>query len=235
MKNTLGLGGDGDEIELIEEIETAFDIQLSNSELEKTENVGQLFDRLSAYFEDAISTKCCFSAHVFYRLRSSLSCLGLNEKIRPGTNLKQIIGPQEHWPIKRRLEESTGLRLPSLCMGPIQTVGCFTAAASILLPVLFSSLLGWPFIASIPVLLAVLAVGLKLIRTEYGQRLGIEYSDIRCLTRLTVAMNYGHLVGQLGYPGKNDLWKALTRLLEHWADSGIRAAEINRQTRLISP
>jgi hypothetical protein len=43
-QNSFYLVGDGDEIDLVETIESAFDLEFDYSELETTLNMGQLFD-----------------------------------------------------------------------------------------------------------------------------------------------------------------------------------------------
>src|SRR5262249_10894109 len=117
MKDTLNFVGDGDDVDIVRDVECTFRIKLTNAEAERTITVGQLYDLIEMKYPDAGSrTPACLSQIAFYRVCQALSAMGALGKITPQTPISVLEGleppsiPQK-W---RRLAQSSGLDLPSL-------------------------------------------------------------------------------------------------------------------------
>ncbi len=92
METSLGLVGDGDEIYLLEDVETLFDIKLDDAGVGRVMNVGDLFDLIMDVggFRNQ-PTGCCYSQRGFYRLRRRIHLLGSARKITPKTRVRDIL------------------------------------------------------------------------------------------------------------------------------------------------
>ena len=107
--NTLDLDPEWGAIDLIEEVEGAFGIEIADKDAEQCETVGDLYDVLCGYVPswDAQSGKCS-SSMTFYKIRRALDperTLG----VTPQTILTGYDNPIK---LFRMLAGKTGLRLP---------------------------------------------------------------------------------------------------------------------------
>ncbi|SRR6266702_2990679 len=117
MKDTLNLVGDGDDVDVIRDVERTFGIKLTDAEAEQTRNVGQLYDLIELKHPNAGSrTLTCLSQMAFYRLRRALKTMGIEGEITPQTPISVLerIETRSMAPKWRRLARSSGLDLPSL-------------------------------------------------------------------------------------------------------------------------
>lgn len=116
MKNTLNLVGDGDDVDVAQDVEDIFAIKLTDAECERIITVGQLHDLIEEKNVDAIQTEACLSQAAFYRLRRALKSLGVDTDLTPQTpiSILEEIKPRS---IRRKwwlLARSAGLDLPGL-------------------------------------------------------------------------------------------------------------------------
>lgn len=117
MKDTLNLAGDGDDLDVIHDVEQTFGIKLTDAEAERTRTVGQLYDLIELKRPNAGSrTLACLSQIAFYQLRRALKGMGIEDEIMPQTPISVLerIGPRSICPKWRRLAQSSGLDLPRL-------------------------------------------------------------------------------------------------------------------------
>ncbi|MBH5367540.1 acyl carrier protein [Bradyrhizobium glycinis] len=117
MKDTLNLVGDGDDVDVIHEVERTFGIKLTDAEAEQARTVGQLYDLIELKNRNAGSTtRACLSQAAFYRLRQTLKLMGIEGEITPQTSISILerIEPRSMAPKWRRLAQTSGLDLPSL-------------------------------------------------------------------------------------------------------------------------
>ena len=131
MANSLGLNDDLDGVELVIDIEKAFNIKITDDEAEDLRVVGQLYDLLMNKISLNETNRKCATAMVFYRLRQVIRDLRNSEKLLPSTDLSFI----EHGRTKKNwmhLAHASGLRLPNLnvaCQWPLMIALIITAAA----------------------------------------------------------------------------------------------------------
>lgn len=109
MMNTLDLDPEWGAVDLIEEVEGAFGIEISDTEAEQCETVGHIYAVVSAHLPDwdAQSGKCS-SSMTFYKIRRALDP-DRATAISPRTVLTRCDSPAK---LFRMLACNTGLRLP---------------------------------------------------------------------------------------------------------------------------
>lgn len=226
MPNTLGLDDDLDSVELVRDLEKAFEIKIANDEAERLLTVGQLYDLLLNKIPTDDAQHKCASAMTFYRMRSAIRNLGPANHLVPASqiNFLEVVGLRSSF---KKIERVSGLRLPRPAMTYIGGTGClfmltaFVAAFG----------LGWFFdlpLLSVPIGACVASVflGYAVLRFDPG-KLPKGCATLGELTHKTVALNYGKLVRMGAHHSSDTLWDNLLELL-----SGYRLpkSEITRDT-----
>lgn len=109
-----------DTVELVMEIETAFDVRFSDTEAQSCRTVGDVFDLILAKSPGLRRNTGCLSGIAFYRLRRS--CLPLLDaqraEFRPRTALLRLIRQDDLPGVWSQLERLLGYRLPPLARDP---------------------------------------------------------------------------------------------------------------------
>ena len=139
MSSSLGLQGDFDDIDLIEDVEAAFGFRLSDCDLSHCRTVGDLFELVKARLPTSGLAGNCAKAMTFYRLRRAIQPR-IAITLRPGTSLSALsdLRVQE---LLRIIKEDCGLRPPGHF---ISCWGCVALVAIPALPVAAMALgLGW--------------------------------------------------------------------------------------------
>lgn len=112
-KNTLGLGGDGDDGQFVEDIEEIFAVRVTDAEAAPLHTVGDLFVLLSKKLNAVHDRRpVCFSAHAFYRIRRALTDDIVDRSIQPATDLGVLVGERDARRWRKELENITGLHVP---------------------------------------------------------------------------------------------------------------------------
>jgi hypothetical protein len=117
MKDTLNFVGDGDDVDVIYDVERTFGIKLTDAEAVQTRTVGQLYDLIELRRPNAGGrTQACLSQIAFYRLRRALKTMGIEGEITPQTPISVLeqIEPGSMAAKWQRLTQSSGLDLPRL-------------------------------------------------------------------------------------------------------------------------
>lgn len=130
MANSLDLDPEWGAIDLLEEVEQTFSIQIANEEAERCVTVGDLYDVICAHSPDWDGQDGkCGSSMVFYRMRRSLSP---DDKrgVTPDTPLAGIgLEPSR---LFKKLEVDTGLRLPGYELTWLGMTGGFLMGGGIM-------------------------------------------------------------------------------------------------------
>lgn len=137
MSSSLGLQGDFDDIDLIEDVEGAFGFQLSDCDLSHCRTVGDLFELVKARLPTRGLVGNCATAMTFYRLRRAIQPR-ITITLRPGTSISALsdLRVQE---LLRIIKEDCGLRPP---IHVVSYWGCIALAAIPVLSVAALAL-GW--------------------------------------------------------------------------------------------
>jgi hypothetical protein len=204
VANSLDLDPEWGAIDLLEEVEAAFGIKITDAEAERCSTVGDLYAVLCSYTADWDARQgSCSSSMVFYRLRRAL---GPEDKrdIRPATPLTTLGSPVSR--MFRAVGKQTGLRLPTyeltrlgMAGGVILTGGFLVASVALLT--------GHWLASGVAVLVA--ATGLPWLWLDPG-RLPIGIVTVGDLAQRTAPLN-SELLGKAG--GRpSDRWSILVAL-----------------------
>jgi hypothetical protein len=226
VANTLGLDDDLDSVELVKNIEEAFDIEIGN-EAEQVFAVGELYDLVRRKIPVNDTDKKCASAMTFYRLRQGLGRMGYKARLSPAADIRFLERGGTKTNI-RKLESETGLRLPRSDLTTTALVGCL---APVLLPVI------WIAVSRVFPDYPVpnwLIYGLMAFPVYWGAilfldpgRLPKDATTLGGLSRKTAALNYGKLIREGASRSDNQLWENLVELLSDYA---LPKSEITRET-----
>lgn len=217
MKDTLDLVGDGDDLDVIYDVERTFGIKLTDVERERTRTVGQLYDLIELKHPNAESrTLTCLSQMAFYRLRRALKTMGIEGEITPKTPISVLeqIEPRSFASKWRRLAQSSGFDLPTL-ETPFQTAErrprIFRGLAS-------SVWVGIFLDNRLVLLLGIIAIPAFCLGFDYVWRLVFRTVPRRILTigelaREAAGFSFAKLTAENKECAPSDRWFALTAIL----------------------
>lgn len=151
MPSSLGLAGDLDDVDMLEDVEAAFGFRVSDEELARCWTVGDLFELIDARLpSEGSAGRSCATAMCFYRLRRAIQPR-LAIDLRPSTPIEglQRLSVRE---MHRIIKEECGLcppppalslwgcialvLVPALPLGALALeLGWWAAAASAIVPV----------------------------------------------------------------------------------------------------
>ena len=105
------MGLDG--VELVLEVEEAFDIKIPDEAAEYSVTVGDLYGVVVALTEKSCQQRC-IAGDLFRWIRRNMKRLGITARFRPSTKLEDVVpleGRKEFW---HAISQETGLKLPEL-------------------------------------------------------------------------------------------------------------------------
>lgn len=226
MANTLGLDDDLDSVELVRDLEKAFEIKIANDEAERLLTVGQLYDLLLNKIPADNKQHKCASAIAFYRLRSAIRNAGLANHLVPVSQIDFLerLGPRSSF---KKIERESGLRLPSPIMSWTGGIGCFLMLSAFVGALSVGLFFHLPLL-SVPIgfCAATALLGYAVVRFDPG-KLPRGCSTFGELTQKAVALNYGKLIGIGARHNSETLWDSLLELLSEYR---LPKSEITRET-----
>jgi hypothetical protein len=89
MPSSLGLAGDLDDVDMLEDVEAAFGFRVSDEELARCWTVGHLFELINSRLPSEGSAGSCATAMCFYRLRRAIQPR-LAICLRPSTPIEEL-------------------------------------------------------------------------------------------------------------------------------------------------
>jgi hypothetical protein len=201
MSSSLGLVGDLDDVELIEDVEEAFGVRFADHELERCHTVGDLFELVETRLPDGSSSGYCATAMCFYRLRRALRPL-LAIDLCPTTAIGELKGLSVR--NLHRLIENGGLRPPPPY---ISLWGCLALLLVVALPLAAVGLGGPWWIAAASALPAVALYRIVPIRLPESVE---TFGD---LVRIVSSRSIGGLSQQGARLATSDAWSAFKDIL----------------------
>jgi len=237
-ENSLNLVGDGDEMDLIQSVESAFGITFVGNELENVLTVGDLHQRVLRQMSGAILAprRHCRSAAAFRRLRRAFK-EATGENVSPSTRVAALMARNREGRLIREIERRANLELDSVGLPGTLILACVAAAAGAAM----ASVIVWPpdgnAVANI--LLALIAasisslVALLIVDRMTGDRL--KRLDDRTITVGDLAtraahLNFGKLTGRDEHNHPDDVWSTLLWLCRRMTSHD---RLIDRETRII--
>jgi acyl carrier protein len=230
------MGLDG--IELIQNVEATFKIDISNPEGSATITAGDLHNLVMSKLEPAASTGC-LTSHAFYRVRAAVIRLTAHPRgtLLPATNTESIWPAETRRQAWRALSNEVGLEFPPLqrpavVVNALMVTGCLVALVSALL---FAST--FPQIrASGRLLLTALMVtgvtcALVLATRPLARTTGPTVETLGALARTLVSRNFATLVGQRRQWVEAEVWDVIQNLIVETL--GVHKDEVTRDTRFV--
>lgn len=200
MSSSLGLVGDLDDVDLIEDIEAAFGLRLPDDEIERCCTVGQLFGLIEARLPEATAGGCA-TAMTFYRLRRALQA-EIAAPLRPTTSIRELGGMSVRK--LHRIIRQSGLRPPP------EQLSLWGGAALVLVAVLPTGALllglGW-------LVAAVSAITPYALFRAAPIRLPHRVQSFGDLVRVVASRSIGALSKQGARLRLSEAWDAFTEVL----------------------
>jgi len=231
--NSFDLDPEWGDVDLLEHIEEAFDLEIGRRDGLRITTFGDLFDLVCRKLGDPVTPRACFSAHIFYRLRSVFKEVGLPCTASPSEKLQQLVphkGEKVFWD---NAERQTDFHIPYRMLGELSSVW---PVYSVMMAAVFAAISGvfafnepTPmtvslFVASI--ILASLLCGYIIIRLAQSRR----SSSLRDLTQFVLDWNFGKLVRELGGYRKQEVWNTLISITNRHADRPLALSDVEHET-----
>jgi hypothetical protein len=223
MPNTLGLDDDLDGVELLQDLERIFDVQVSNEEATRMMTVGDLFDLLVRKIPPNNVDQKCTSAMAFYRLRRAIRDLGYGDAPVPSSDVRFLDQGNLRARLKN-IEHASGLALPSVgatvpgCIGALIVLIAVPVLAYQIFPSAVSVVFG---------LLAGIIAGGAVLRYIDPGRLPKDCKTLGDLAQKSAALSFGRLAKEGGRHSDQDIWENLVEALSCYR---LAKSEINRDT-----
>lgn len=220
--DTLGLVGDGDDLDLLAAIEDSFNVEFGDAPA-GWETVGDLHEALLDRVAPTSAAGLCATSMAFYSLRRALAPIATSsDPITPRSRLADLV----LLPPKRlhaRLHRELGVSLPPITLSGLGCAGLACMAAGVLaIFVLMAVPSAWPALALLP-------LGWALIQGDPGRYGAMSAGD---LARDVATRNFEHFAERGADRRPAAIWRALCALLE--GETGRDAASIRRQTRFLN-
>lgn len=221
VRTSLGLGGDGDELELIHDLERTFAMTFDTAELERATTVGEIENAVWRHLAHCAGDKC-ITAMAFYKLRRLLRGLGvkhpiaITDPIAPlatsprafAALLKRETGMHFHYRYKRRGRFGANLQIGWLAAMGLQFFG-----------------FGWPALAALSLAL----LGIVLMRRDAGRF--IEGQTVGDVAKLLATQSYGYFARRGGRIDQSEVLARVRALMAEF--QGFAPAEIGAETLLL--
>jgi hypothetical protein len=187
-RQSLGLGGDGDEMELLHDLERTFALRFDHAELENILTIGELENAVWRHLADCTGDKC-ISAMAFYKLRRLLKERASARRISVNDAIAPLAGSPRRF--AALLKRETGIRLDyrHKTLGQVRAGLQFGWLAAMGL-----QCFGLGSLALIALVSAI--VGLALMRCDEGRF--IDGQTVGDVAKLLATQSYGHFARRGG-------------------------------------
>jgi len=226
-----------DVVELVIEIEEAFDISIPDDRASRIRTVGDVYDYIVEVKGNKIPSRdICLTAATFYRIRrAAYTSLGLvRNAIRPRDSLESTF-PRDRRPEDwLALQTELNLKLPPLARPGwlVAIVTVVSIAASLCAGIIVSGVLGpgCGLFAFVAVLIAAGVVAAELT-SPFQTEIRPAFSTFRGLSHVVMAYNYAALSQQVDSWNPTDMWNALSLIVAEHAS--VKAESIRRETSFV--
>jgi hypothetical protein len=225
MADTIGLVGDGDDVDIVYDVERAFGVKLTDEEARRTRTVGQLHDHIERKIVSSAVSRACLSQAAFYRLRRALREMGIDARIAPQTPLSLLNGipPKSLAKKWRLLARKADLKLPRLetefrgwrseALSWIITLITFVLGLHMSVGVwhqLTTLSVAWMII---PVIFGAVAMSIGIDHVLALRRLPRRLATVGDLAREAEGCSFTKLAAEKNGCSPSDRWFALTAIL----------------------
>lgn len=223
----LRFGGAEEGIELIDEVEASFGIDLQDGETETCETMGEFHDLvLQRLRADGDSGDRCATAMAFYRLRQAVD-LRFDEGVGPSTPLMNALDSSPRV-LLRRAAVKTGLRMPLPVLGLIGVSGIALGIVGLIGSFVLASHYPLSFAPTLALLSASCMLAIASGYYDRG-RYPSGMHTVGDLADYVAALNMGRLRDQGAKMRNGDIWRALSIIASE--TTGIAPQRIGPQSR----
>jgi acyl carrier protein len=226
-----------DAVEIIMEVEDAFDVHIPDDKATEIVTVGDLYDYIIELKRDAVSPRnVCLSAATFYRIRRAVCAeLGLTSRsVRPRTTLDSTLPKMRRRSFWTELQTAIDLKLPRLARPKwiVAIAAGLSIAASTWIGFLVSR--EWGHNAAVAAfMVTVFGTGLlaEIITSPFRTQFRPAFSTYRGLSHVVLAYNYATLSQQFNSWNPTDVWEAIKVIIVE--QLGVRPEIVTRNARFV--
>ena len=224
--NSVGLVGDGDDVDLLKDFENIFEISISDDEAANMDTLGQAFEIICSKLptNEEKETKC-LSAMAYFRLNSAFAG---QKKTRPSVRLEKPrdLSPRD---FQKHLETKSGLKLEFLTRRSsfVEILLFMQSVTWIVAPILFSGLTA--VFAGFLIVTASHVVWRVAERND--KRVWVFEGTIADLSRQASEANLGKLISLGGNWNEFDVWTSMTSIIH--AHTGFPPDHMTPDTKFI--
>ncbi len=211
-ENSFYLCGDGDDVDILYDIEATFGVKISDDEAKSLFTLGDLHDLLVSKLNASdLRRSVCLTAVSFYRLRRALIELTGFKDISPQTRLDSVFPSGKIGRIATEIEEEIKMKLPPPELGRLAG----TLALSVIIGTPVLAIISGLFIGHWAWFVLLLwALLVPLFRFAPYRAPGYCV-DVGRLAKAMAGLNYGRLAAELGVSHADDVWNALVEVIKN--------------------
>lgn len=223
-----------DTLELIMNVEDAFDIKIHDDDAQRLATVGELYDYVVERTALALPGTC-LTASTFYALQDGMRKCDVTKRFGPSTKLSDVIPPTGRRRFWHRLGNSTQLRLPKLVRpgwlvstNAVLIIGASASIAYIVMGIEDIEVLS-PLIGII--CLFVFGYVTTFITEPLATQIDTSFDSFRGLSEQVLALNRAKLKKEHGAMGRGDIWVLLREIIVDCL--GVDHDEIERNANFV--
>jgi acyl carrier protein len=224
-----------DAVELIMEVEDAFDFKIPDDNASQIITVGDLYDYILELKRDTVSPRnVCLSAATFYLIRRAVCAeLGSNPKsIRPQIRLDSTFPQKRRRSFWAELQTAINLKLPRLARPKwlVAIAASLSIAASAWIGFLVSP--RWGHNGAVGTfLVALFASGVlaAVITSPFQTQFRPAFSTYRGLSQVVLAHNYVTLSQRFNSWNPTDVWEAMKVIIVE--QLGVQPEKVTRNAK----
>jgi len=206
-----------DMVELVMEIEEAFDISMPDDEAASMATVGDVFDYIVTKTNVPTQSSVCLSAIAFYSLRRAARTLGSTGRLRPRDSTLSMFPESQRRKYWAQLQERSKLTLPPLCRPSwlVATCTVLAIACSVYFGVLVyqssdSQLAGFVSAIAVGSITGTIACLVTRVFAVYPTK---NCRTVRGLAESVLRLNLKSLSERYSGSSRSDIWIALRSII----------------------
>ena len=232
-----------DTVELMIEVEQAFDVQIPDDRAGEMYTVGDVYDyivecqsNLESSSESISPGKVCLSAATFFSIRNALASeVDIKaRRLRPRASVEQTIPLKSRRAVWSKLQQSLDLKFPRLRRSGWIVTGLtvLTTAAALGVAAIVQQRFG-AYLAALAALGSMGLLGLVafMVTRPFAVHTRPEWTTFRGLSQVLLAHNYARLSRRFNTRDPDDVWQALQTMVVD--QLGVQPEQVTKQALLI--
>ena len=223
-----------DAVELVMEVEDAFEIEIPSDLAVHLLTVGDLFEYVKSQAQKG-PVGTCLTAATFYRLRNAIEASGIETRFGPSSPLGEVFPKQNRRKLWAAIAKNANLRLPDL-VRPSWVVflsSAFLICSSLLAFAWLSNsdLYRKTFLLSCIGSFVALGVFTVLVTRPMANEFGSQFKTFRGLSESVLTLNLNKIKTVRGPMGANDIWVVLRSIIVR--ELGVDIDEVTPEARFV--